>query len=316
MDPHWTDRQRRPHDAAHDRRRCRPAPPPLSLRPTTSKGAPMKAIVYHEYGSARRAALRRRRAARPSPPTRCWCGSAQPRSTSATGSRCTATPLIRLAFGLRRPKATILGRDIAGTVDGGRRDVTRWRAGDEVFGEVSQRGFAEYVAAPETRLAAKPAGVTFEQAATLPVAGDAPRCRRCDSARSAAGPAGAGQRGLGRRRHVRRAARQDARRRGDRRVQHPERRPGPLDRRGPRDRLHPRGLHRGRTVRRHHRPRRRPPARASSAGRSRRRACTSRRAAPVAAVLGPLPRLFAVLATSPFVSQRMRALAATLRWTT
>jgi NADPH:quinone reductase-like Zn-dependent oxidoreductase len=42
--------------------------------------------------------------------------------------------------------------------------------GDEVFGEMEQRGFAEYVAAKETHLASMPAGVTFEQAATLPVA--------------------------------------------------------------------------------------------------------------------------------------------------
>jgi NADPH:quinone reductase-like Zn-dependent oxidoreductase len=79
--------------------------------------------------------------------------------------------LIRLAFGLRRPKATVLGRDIAGTVEAVGSAVTRFRVGDAVFGEVEQRGFAEYVAAKESYLAGKPAGITFEQAATLPVAG-------------------------------------------------------------------------------------------------------------------------------------------------
>jgi NADPH:quinone reductase-like Zn-dependent oxidoreductase len=79
--------------------------------------------------------------------------------------------LMRLAFGLRRPKVTILGRDIAGVVSAVGKDVTRFREGDEVVGEMEQGGFAEYVAAPEKHLAAVPAGVTFEQAATLPVAG-------------------------------------------------------------------------------------------------------------------------------------------------
>ncbi|MFC7713243.1 NAD(P)-dependent alcohol dehydrogenase [Nonomuraea recticatena] len=57
-------------------------------------------------------------------------------------------------------------------MDAAGRDVTRFKVGDEVFGEVNQRGFAEYVAAKQTLLAAKPAEVTFEQAATLPVAAE------------------------------------------------------------------------------------------------------------------------------------------------
>lgn len=77
---------------------------------------------------------------------------------------------IRLAMGLRRPRATILGRAVAGTVTAVGPGVTRLRAGDDVFGEVSQRGFAEYTVAKEKHLAVKPAAVTFEQAATLPVA--------------------------------------------------------------------------------------------------------------------------------------------------
>ena len=81
------------------------------------------------------------------------------------------TPRIaRLAFGMRRPKATILGRDVAGTVEAVGAEVTRFRPGDEVFGEVEQRGFAEYVTAPAAHLVAKPAAVSFADAATLPVA--------------------------------------------------------------------------------------------------------------------------------------------------
>ena len=79
--------------------------------------------------------------------------------------------LMRLAYGLRRPKATILGRDVAGTISAVGANVTGFRVGDAVVGEMEQRGFAEYVAAPETHLAVVPAAVTFEQAATLPVAG-------------------------------------------------------------------------------------------------------------------------------------------------
>ncbi|WP_214105961.1 NAD(P)-dependent alcohol dehydrogenase [Acrocarpospora catenulata] len=78
--------------------------------------------------------------------------------------------LIRLAFGLRRPKHPIPGRDIAGTVDAVGANVTTLRPGDEVFGEVNQRGFAEYAVAPAAHLARKPAEVSFAQAATLPVA--------------------------------------------------------------------------------------------------------------------------------------------------
>ncbi|GAA3338248.1 NAD(P)-dependent alcohol dehydrogenase [Amorphoplanes nipponensis] len=81
------------------------------------------------------------------------------------------TPRIaRLAFGLRRPRATILGRDVAGTVEAAGPGVTALRPGDEVFGEVEQRGFAEYVTAPAAHLAVKPSGVSFTDAATLPVA--------------------------------------------------------------------------------------------------------------------------------------------------
>jgi NADPH:quinone reductase-like Zn-dependent oxidoreductase len=81
-----------------------------------------------------------------------------------------APRMIRLAFGIRRPRKTILGRDIAGVVEAVGPKVTRFEIGDDVFGEMDQQGFAEYASARETYLARKPAEVTFEQAATLPVA--------------------------------------------------------------------------------------------------------------------------------------------------
>jgi NADPH:quinone reductase-like Zn-dependent oxidoreductase len=83
-----------------------------------------------------------------------------------------ADPAIgRLTIGLRRPKAgLILGADLAGVVERVGDDVTDLHPGDEVFGEVRYGAFAEAVAVPRNRLALKPAGCTFEQAATVSMA--------------------------------------------------------------------------------------------------------------------------------------------------
>lgn len=80
----------------------------------------------------------------------------------------------RLVAGLRVPKFKIIGTDIAGHVEAVGRNITRFRPGDEVFGELSRCGFgafAEFAAAPEKALALKPANLSFEEAATLPTAG-------------------------------------------------------------------------------------------------------------------------------------------------
>ena len=76
----------------------------------------------------------------------------------------------RLACGLRAPKNPVLGLDTAGTIVATGPRVTRFTAGDEVFG-VSRGAFAEYAAAREGKLAHKPANLTFEQAAVLGVSG-------------------------------------------------------------------------------------------------------------------------------------------------
>jgi len=85
------------------------------------------------------------------------------------------TPLpFRLIAGLRIPKFKIIGTDIAGHVEAVGPNVTQFRPGDEVFGELSRCGFgayAEFAAAPEKALALKPAHLSFEEAATLPTAG-------------------------------------------------------------------------------------------------------------------------------------------------
>ncbi|MFD9462386.1 NAD(P)-dependent alcohol dehydrogenase [Streptomyces sp. NPDC060027] len=79
--------------------------------------------------------------------------------------------MARLTFGVRRPRQRIPGRDFAGRVEAVGADVKRLRPGDEVFGE-ADGAFAEYVCAPEDVVETKPAGLTFEQAAALPLAGN------------------------------------------------------------------------------------------------------------------------------------------------
>jgi NADPH:quinone reductase-like Zn-dependent oxidoreductase len=73
-----------------------------------------------------------------------------------------------IGFGLRGPKNPVPGLDVAGTVVAVGSQVTRFQIGDEVFG-ISRGSFAEFAAAREDKLAHKPAGLSFEQAAVVPV---------------------------------------------------------------------------------------------------------------------------------------------------
>src|SRR5688572_31496564 len=78
---------------------------------------------------------------------------------------------IRLAgYGFRAPKRANPGMDVAGVVESVGKDVTRFAPGDEVFG-VGRSTFAEYAVAAEKKLAPKPVGLTFEQAAAIPISG-------------------------------------------------------------------------------------------------------------------------------------------------
>jgi NADPH:quinone reductase-like Zn-dependent oxidoreductase len=77
---------------------------------------------------------------------------------------------MRLVTGLRRPKNRVSGRDVAGTVVGVGSSVTRFAPGDEVYG-VAPGSFAEYAVGREDKLAVKPANLTFEQAAVVPISG-------------------------------------------------------------------------------------------------------------------------------------------------
>jgi NADPH:quinone reductase-like Zn-dependent oxidoreductase len=74
----------------------------------------------------------------------------------------------RLAIGLRKPRNPVLGRDVAGTVVAIGASVTGFAVGDEVYG-VAPGSFAEYAAAPEAKLARKPANLSFVEAAAVPI---------------------------------------------------------------------------------------------------------------------------------------------------
>ena len=77
------------------------------------------------------------------------------------------------AFGLRQPRTSIRGSDFAGEVTAVGRNVTRFRPGDHVYGDVREAdgAFAEYVCVSQEAVDSKPANLTFEEAAALPLAG-------------------------------------------------------------------------------------------------------------------------------------------------
>jgi NADPH:quinone reductase-like Zn-dependent oxidoreductase len=133
----------------------------------------MKAILYTEYGSPD--VLNLKEVEKPTPKdnqvlVKVHAASANPLDWHLMRG---VPFLARLANGLQKPKNTKLGADIAGRVAAIGRNVTQFQVGDEVFGALSLNelgGFAEYVCAPEELLALKPAKLTFEQAAAVPVA--------------------------------------------------------------------------------------------------------------------------------------------------
>ena len=133
----------------------------------------MKAIVYEKYGPPD--VLQLKEVEKPTPKDdevliKVHAASANP----ADWHLLRATPfLARLAVGLLKPKYKILGSDIAGRVDAVGRNIKQFHPGDEVFGDrfvCGWGGFAEYVAVAENRIALKPANLTFEEAAAVPLA--------------------------------------------------------------------------------------------------------------------------------------------------
>jgi NADPH:quinone reductase-like Zn-dependent oxidoreductase len=142
-------------------------------RPVTGRKTTMQAIVQDRYGSAD--VLELADIDQPVP-----AGNEVLMQVQAAGLHrgdwhvMTGLPyLIRIvvpALGLRKPKTPVLGMDVAGRVEAVGSKATRFQPGDEVFGWCDG-SFAEYASAPQDQLAAKPANLSFEQAAAVPISG-------------------------------------------------------------------------------------------------------------------------------------------------
>jgi len=135
----------------------------------------MKAIVYEEYGPPE--VLKLREVEKPIPEDNEVLVEVHAAAVNyGDWAILRGKPfLIRLmSEGLLKPKHTILGADVAGRVEAVGGNVKQFQPGDEVFGDISASGFggfAEYVSVPENVLALKPANISFEEAAAVPMAG-------------------------------------------------------------------------------------------------------------------------------------------------
>jgi NADPH:quinone reductase-like Zn-dependent oxidoreductase len=140
--------------------------------PAAAPDTPVKAIVFCEYGSADVLALEN--IEKPVPGNAEILVRVHAAAANAMDWHIVrGTPyIIRLATGLRVPGTIRLGVDFAGTVEAVGRNVTHLRPGDEVFGNHFGGGaFGEYVTVPEDgAIVPKPASVSFEQAASAPLA--------------------------------------------------------------------------------------------------------------------------------------------------
>ena len=133
----------------------------------------MRAIVYHRYGSPD--VLKLEEVEKPTPKDDEVLVKVHAASVNALDWHLLrADPfLARLNMGLLKPKHQILGADVAGRVESVGRNVKQLRPGDEVFGDIFESGlggFAEYVSAQEDAWVLKPANMTFDEVAAVPVA--------------------------------------------------------------------------------------------------------------------------------------------------
>jgi NADPH:quinone reductase-like Zn-dependent oxidoreductase len=130
----------------------------------------MKAIVYHEYGSAD--VLKCEEVEKPVPKDdevliKVRAASVNPLDWRLMKGK---PSVLRIFFGLRKPRVGRPGVDVAGEVEAVGRNVTQFKPGDQVFG-ACRGAFAEYACTGESKIAMKPDNVTFEQAASVNVAG-------------------------------------------------------------------------------------------------------------------------------------------------
>jgi NADPH:quinone reductase-like Zn-dependent oxidoreductase len=132
----------------------------------------LRAVVYDRYGPPD--VLRLDDVPRPSPGAGQVLVKVAATSLNLSDWECLrGSPMYARIGGLRSPARRILGSDIAGWVEAVGPGVTRFREGDEVYGDnlALKGGFAEFAVAAESALAAKPAELTFAQASTIPQAG-------------------------------------------------------------------------------------------------------------------------------------------------
>lgn len=132
----------------------------------------MKAIVYTQYGTPD--VLKLKEVEKPTPKDNQVLVKIHAASVNALDWHLLTADifLVRLmGMGLFKPKYPIRGADIAGQVEAVGKNIAGFKPGDEVFGDISHGGFAEYSVAPERALTLKPSNLSFEQAAAVPVAG-------------------------------------------------------------------------------------------------------------------------------------------------
>src|SRR5437868_12332660 len=182
---------------------------PLATPATAAQATMMKAIVQDKYGSPD--VLNLREVARPEPLddevlVRVHAAAVNTADWIALTGRPYAA---RLAFGFLRPKLRIPGIAMAGRVAGVGRNVTQFKPGDDVFGEVHS-AYAEYVCVAADRIGSKPTNLTFEQAAAVPLAGITALRGPTRQRQGPAGASGPHQWRVGRLRHVRGSDRQSA----------------------------------------------------------------------------------------------------------
>jgi NADPH:quinone reductase-like Zn-dependent oxidoreductase len=144
-------------------------PPDTGPEGTRAAASTMAAMVQDAYGDA--GVLRSERIARPEAAEHEVLIQVHAAGLDrGTWHLMTGKPyLMRIAgLGLRRPKDRVPGRDVAGTVAAVGSAVTKFAVGDEVYG-VGRGAFAQYAVAVESKLARKPASLSFEQAAVVPI---------------------------------------------------------------------------------------------------------------------------------------------------
>jgi D-arabinose 1-dehydrogenase-like Zn-dependent alcohol dehydrogenase len=206
--------------------------------------SPMKAVCYREYGVDN---LKVQEVEKPTPAdnevlVRVRAGSLNP----IDGHFLRGLWVSRLILGLRKPRFPRFGSDFAGTVEVAGKNVTQFKPGDDVFG-VKRGSLAEFVCARADReVTSKPTNITFEQAASVPIAALTALQGLRDKGRIKAGQKiliNGASGGVGT------FAVQIAKSFGAHvtgRMQYEECRSCPINRCGPRDRLHQRRFHRGR----------------------------------------------------------------------